>query len=133
VHIVVAACGKCGGNDPRPGSGEAPERAGQAEAVEDRLLWVQDQRVLGVQPLPASPDLSLVGAGGGGDQAEVAAAGCGGDLGDGRGAAEFGEARVGQVAQGEVVLVHPCSGFLGTSPAAENIRRLEYSVVFELL
>jgi hypothetical protein len=59
--------------------------------------------VLCVQPLPAGYDVGSV------------AVGDHGHLGRGRGAAELDEARVGQVAQREVICIHPASSPLGTA------------------
>jgi hypothetical protein len=67
---------------------------------------VKDERVLGVQPLPAGRDLGSVTAAGDGN------------LGGRRRTAEIDEARVGQVAQCEVVFIHRRSGSIGIDQIA---------------
>jgi hypothetical protein len=69
---------------------------------------VQNERVLGVEPFPASRDLG------------PAAATNGGNLGRRWRTAELDEARLGQIAQREVVFIHPASQLPRHSPVARR-------------
>lgn len=74
------------------GGGDTGERVRHPDLAGRR---VQNERVLGVEPFPAGHDLG------------PAATADGGNLGRRRRAADLDEARIGQIAQSEVIFIHP--------------------------
>jgi hypothetical protein len=91
---------------------------------------VENERVLGVKPFPAGHDL------------DSAAATNGGNLGRRWRAAELDEARIGQIAQREVVFIHPAFQLLrarsprpplSPSVLSIDVQRAESAVLRPLL